>query len=142
MNKRHGERGQALVWVVVFMPVFLAIIGLALDAGIVFDREQGLWRLARSAARMGAEQIDVAAYRAGSGEPVLDPVAARAAALAYVTRQGGGVSANVTANRQAVVVHLHEDVPLDFLRIVHLDSAPISATGMARIAAGVATGAP
>jgi len=49
MNKRHGERGQALVWVVVFMPVFLAIIGLALDAGIVFDREQGLWRLARSA---------------------------------------------------------------------------------------------
>ena len=124
MNKRCGERGQAL------------------DVGIVFDREEGLWRLARSAARMGAEQIDVAAYRAGSGQPVLDPAAARGAALAYVARQASGVSASVTADQQTVVVRVRQDVPLDFLRIVHLDSAPIAATGTARIAAGVATGAP
>lgn len=142
MTERQGERGQALVWVVVFMPVFLAIIGLALDAGVVYDREQGLLRLARSAARMGAEQIDVAAYRAGSGEPVLDPAAARVAALAYVARQATDVSANVMANQQTVVVHVSQDVPLDFLRIVHLDTAPIAATGVARIATGATAATP
>jgi Flp pilus assembly protein TadG len=136
MTERQGERGQALVWVEVFMPIFLAVIGLALDVGVVFDREQGLLRLARSAARMGAEQIDVAAYRVGNGEPVLDPAAARAAALTYIDGQATGVSANVTADRQSVVVRVSQDVPLDFLRIVHLDTAPIAATGVARIATG------
>ena len=136
MTRRRGERGQALVWVVVFMPVFLAVIGLALDAGVVFEREQGLLRLARSAARMGAEHIDVAAYRAGDGEPVLDPAAARAAALAYIADQETGVSASVRADRQIVVVRVSQDVPLDFLRIVHLDAAPIAATGVARFATG------
>jgi Flp pilus assembly protein TadG len=141
MTERQRERGQALVWMVVFMPIFLAVIGLALDAGIVFDREQGLWRLARSAARSGAEQVDVAAYRTG-GEPVLDPIAARAAALSYVARQGTGAVANVAANQQTVVVRVSEDVPLGFLRIVHLDSAPIAATGIARIATGAMTTTP
>lgn len=142
MTRRRGERGQALVWVVVFMPVLLAVIGLVLDVGVVFDREQGLLRLARSAARMGAEHIDVAAYRAGNGEPVLDPAAARAAALAYIAGQESGVSASVTADQQTVVVRVSQAVPLDFLRIVHLDTAPIAATGIARIATGAITTTP
>jgi len=142
MTERQGERGQALVWVVVFMPIFLAVIGLALDVGVVFDREEGLLRLARSAARMGAEQIDVAAYRVGNGETVLDPAAARAAALAYVAEQETGVSVNVTADKQAVVVRVSQNIPLDFLRIVHLDTAPIAATGVARIATGAVATTP
>ena len=37
------QRAQVLVWVVVMLPFFLAIVGLSIDAGRLFDARRGAW---------------------------------------------------------------------------------------------------
>lgn len=131
------QAGQAVIWVAVFTPFFLAIIGLAVDGGLVLDQEQGLQRLARTAARVGAEQVDRQAYYASQGATlVLNVPAARQAALAYVTAQSPAVSAQVTATGQGVVIRVERQTPLAFLRIIHLDQVQLTATGEAQLHAG------
>jgi uncharacterized membrane protein len=131
------QRGQAVIWVAVFTPFFLAIVGLALDGGLVFDQEQGLQLLARTAARVGAEQVDRQAYYASQGATLtLDVPAAQGAALAYINTQAPGISAQVAADGSTVQVRVARNVPLAFLRIIGLDSVRLSATGTAQLRGG------
>ena len=128
------QRGQAILWVTVFMPFFLAILGLAMDGGLVLDQEQGLQRLARTSARVGAEQVDQQTYYASQGATLaLDVPAAKRAALAYITSEAPAASAQVAADGQTVDVRVERTVPMAFLRIVHLDSVRLTATGTARL---------
>ena len=131
------QRGQAVIWVTVFMPLFLAIIGLAVDGGLVLDQEQGLQRLARTAARVGAEQVDRQAYYASQGRTLtLDTAAAERAAYAYLGAESPGINAQVVAKGQGVEVRVQRMVPLAFLRIIHLDHVQLSATGLAHLQGG------
>ena len=92
------DAGQAIVWVAVMLPLFLSIVGLAIDGGIVFSARRELQNVADGAARAGAMQIDERAYRESAGQRlVLDTDGARQAAGAYVARQHGSVSAEVMA---------------------------------------------
>ncbi len=136
---RGLERGQAVVWVMVMLPLFLSIIGLAADGGSVFAQREQLQSLADGAARMGAEQLDTRAYYAG-GAVVLDSAAAQQAALQYLGQQSPGIAAEVAADQQTVVVRVERDVPLAFLRIVHLDSAHVRAMATAQLRHGSMTG--
>lgn len=134
----YQQRGQAVIWVTVFMPLFLAIIGLAVDGGLVLDQEQGLQRLARTAARVGAEQVDRQTYYASQGRTLtLDAAAAERAAYAYLGAESPGINAQVVANGQGVEVRVQRRVPLAFLRIIHLDQVQLSATGLAHLQGGV-----
>ena len=153
MNRRHAglaigpatdqrplrrQRGQAVIWVTVFMPFFLAIVGLAVDGGVVLDQEQGLQRLARTAARVGAEQVDRQAYYASQGTTLtLDAPAAERATLAYLGAEAPGVEAQVAASGRVVQVRVERSVPLAFLRIIRLDSVSLTATGVAQLQGGV-----
>lgn len=133
-RRLRQQRGQAVIWVAVFMPFFLAILGLALDGGLVLDQEQGLQRLARTAARVGAEQVDRQTYYASQGSTLtLDVLAAERAAMAYLGTRTPGLGAQVTADGSVVQVRVERDVPLTFLRIIHLDSVRLTATGTARL---------
>lgn len=137
-RRLRRQRGQAVIWVTVFMPLFLTIIGLAVDGGLVLDQEQGLQRLARTAARVGAEQVDRQAYYASQGRTLtLDAAAAERAAYAYLAAESPGISAQVVANGQDVEVRVQRLAPLAFLRIIHLDQVQLSATGAADLRGGV-----
>src|ERR1051326_7181851 len=88
--------GQAIVWTAVTLPFFLAIVGLAIDGGIVYDNQHALQSVADGAARTGAEQIDQSAYRASGGQSVvLDQGSAEQAAAGYVSSQGSNLSGSV-----------------------------------------------
>lgn len=132
------QPGQVIVWVAVMFPLFLAIVGLALDGGLVFNAHRELQNLADGAARAGAMQIDQQVYRESSGATVvLDPDQARQVAAAYAADQGKGFAATVDADTQRVGVRLDRDVPLSFLRLVGIDQVRITATAPAEVRHGI-----
>src|SRR6266536_80009 len=84
-----AQRGQAIVWTAVMLPLFIAIVGLAADGGLVFSARRELQNLADSSARAGAQQIDVLAYRESRGRTVvLDEHSARQVAADQARSQG------------------------------------------------------
>ena len=58
-----GQAGQAIVWAAVMLPLFLAVVGLAIDGGVVFAARRELQNVADAGARPGAMQVDHGAYR-------------------------------------------------------------------------------
>lgn len=141
MNRRSEalvawlERGQAVVWVVVMLPLFLSVIGLAADGALVFSARRELQDIADAAARAGATAVDEEHYRR-TGEVQLDQARARQAVEAAIGRADsrrldGRPQARVEPGRTAVLVWLRARVPLAFMRIVGLRTTEISlmATG-------------
>jgi uncharacterized membrane protein len=59
-----AEGGQVLVLTVVMALGLLAVLGLVADGGLLVARHRELQNLADAAARAGAGQLDVAAFRA------------------------------------------------------------------------------
>src|SRR5438105_5204272 len=90
---RHRSLAQGItVFVAVAMPLFVSLVGLALDAGHLYAVHADLQAVADAAARAGAAQLNTTgggALRSESGNPPqLDPTAAEAAAPAYAVYQG------------------------------------------------------
>ncbi len=135
---RGEDAGQAIVWVAVMLPLFLAIVGLTIDGGIVFSARRELQNVADSAARAGAMQIDQRVYRESAGQQVvLDTGAAQDVALSYVAGQRGALSAGVSVEPRGVIVQVERDVPTSFLRLVGIQSAHVTATAPAQARAGI-----
>ena len=136
----YGEkqRGQVILWVVVMLPLFLSVIGLAVDGGLVFNARRELQNVADSAARAGAMQIDQQAYRDSSGQAVvLDAVAARQVAAEYVASQATELTATISVEPQRVVVQVGREVPTSFLRLAGIDRVWVSATAPAEVRYGI-----
>ncbi|HLG72493.1 MAG TPA: Tad domain-containing protein [Chloroflexota bacterium] len=133
-----GLPGQAVVWAAVMMPMFLAVVGLAIDGGVAMKAQRQLQSVADGAARAGAMQIDQKAYRASSGGALqLDPAKAKQAAAQYVSAQAPDVSGDVTADPQQVVVSLKQQIPTTFIQIVGIDHMEVDAVAPARIRFGI-----
>src|SRR5262244_3171517 len=82
-------RAQATVFLVAMMPLFLAVIGLALDGGQMFAQRTELQAIADTSARAGAVQLDTGRmYREGTGVVFLSPADAEAAARDYAAYHG------------------------------------------------------
>ena len=134
----RAEAGQALVWAAVMMPLFLSIVGLAIDGGIVFDARRELQTVADSAARAGAMQIDPGAYRDSSGAAlVLDREAARRVAAEYLAARAPGRRRGSRSSHRRVVVEVHREVPTGFLRLVGYRSVRVTAVAPAEVRVGV-----
>jgi Flp pilus assembly protein TadG len=139
--KRITYPGQAIVWVAVMLPLFLAIVGLAIDGGIVFDARREIQNVADGAARAGATQIDEQTYRASSGQTiVLDQRSAQQAAAAYVANGGSALTASVSTDSQHVIVTVSRTVQPSFLRIVGMTSVQVSTMATAEVQHGIAQG--
>ena len=135
------ETGQAIVWVAVMLPFFLAVVGLSLDGGLVFDARRELQNVADAAARAGAMQVDEGAYRASFGQQVvLDPDADYTAAVDYLMLQPGRVTGSVRVERKTVQVDVARDVPMGFLRLVGIETARVTATAVAEVRHGIERG--
>ncbi len=138
---RHSESGQAIVWVVVMLPLFLSAIGLSIDGGVVFAARRELQNVADGAARAAAAQIDLRTYRESAGNTVvLDAPRARQAAVGYLAEQGTGVTGAVDAQPRRVVVQVSRDTPTAFLRIVGISTVHIEATAPVEVRYGVERG--
>jgi Putative Flp pilus-assembly TadE/G-like len=144
---RQHQRGQVIVWAAVMVPLlFLPIVGLMIDAGILFDAKRDLQNVADGAARVGAMELDERYLRGldpdarnPTGYVRLDPGAARDQAQAYLRRiDVGGISMDIDAQTDHIEVVVHHTVRTSFLRLVRINSLTIHATGRAEPCAAVA----
>jgi Flp pilus assembly protein TadG len=138
---RADDRGQAVVWVAVLLPLLLSVVGLAAEGGLVFGARLELQNVADGAARAGATQIDVQRYRESAGTTVaLDVPRARRAAAEYLAARRAGVSATVEADPTRVVVRATQEVPTGFLRLAGLHTVRIATVAQAEVRFGVERG--
>jgi Flp pilus assembly protein TadG len=137
---RRLQRAQVTVFFALMLPVFLAVVGLALDGGRILEKHADLEAIADASARAGAAAMDTSASGALRSDPsspsTLDPGAAEEAARAYAEYEGA-VPLAVTANTSQVMVRVGERVPTVFLRVAHLDSLWIESRGIAHPQPGV-----
>jgi Flp pilus assembly protein TadG len=134
-----SRRGQAVVWVAVFLPFFLAIVGLAIDGGVAFTARVSLQGIADGAARAGAMQVDLPTYRA-TGVVALDTGSARDVARDYVARQNPALAPQIDVAERTVTVRVHETVATSFLRIVGIQTMQVGATATAEAQHGIEAG--
>ena len=128
---RDPREGQALLWVAVMLPFFLALIGLAIDGATVFAARRGCQAVADGAARAGAMELDVAAYReSDGGAALLDPGRAERAATEYLGLRRWPDAA-VAAEPRGVTVVAGRTVPLGLMRLFGHGTVRVTATGRA-----------
>ena len=150
MGHRGRQKAQVIVWVAVMLPFFLAIAGLTIDAGQIFDARRDAQNIADGAARVAVEQVDRNALR-NNGILQLDYDQARNAAAQYIHDQEHGpgwrapkISADVGGGTTVtgVTVSVSRDVPTSFMRIVKVASTvtvSASAHGVACVGLGPRT---
>ena len=135
---RGRERAQAIVWAVVMVPLFLAVVGLAIDGGIAFAARRDLQNVADAAARAGAMQIDQRLYRESLGATIaLDAGSARRVAAEYLAGQGPGLAATIGTERRRVIVAVSREVPTSFLRLVGIATMRVGAVAPADVQHGI-----
>ncbi|HWL41527.1 MAG TPA: pilus assembly protein TadG-related protein [Ilumatobacter sp.] len=138
MNRRavdpyrlNGDRGSITAFVAVIAFALVMVAGMAYDGGTVIATHLDARAHAQKAARAGAQQIDQDTLRAAD-EIALDPDAATAAALTYLTQAGATGTVEITG--ATITVTVTATAPL---RILPGSDRTIVATNSA-----TATGAP
>ena len=133
---RDGEQGQITVFVVVIMVALLAVAGLVYDGGRALAAKTTCIDIAQEAARAGAQQVNLASFRA-TGQVVLDAAAALAAAQAYLADTGTGDTATVTVAGDTVTVAVSSVQPTVFLGLIGIRSLHVTGTATATAESGI-----
>ena len=133
---RSGDQGQITVFTVLIMAALLLVTGLVLDAGLALSSKTQALDVAQSAARAGAQQLDVAAYRA-DGTLLLDRAGATAAAQRWLSTAGMTGQVTVTGTNVSVTAHTSRRTQL--LSIVGVRTLSVSASATATAQRGVNT---
>jgi uncharacterized membrane protein len=142
---RDAQRAQALVFLAVALPIFMAMAGLAIDGALLLAARRELQSEVDGAARAGAARIDMDVLRASGGTTVqLDLALAHAAGVAYLDQAlSRGLAwhappaARVEVSRTRVRVEVEGQFQTAFLRIVGLDRVPVGATANADVQFGI-----
>ena len=132
----RAEEGRVTAFVVVLTTAILAVAGLTLDGGRALAAKVEAIGRAESAARAGADAIDLATYRA-TGRLVLVPDRAAAAARTYLATVGA--TGQVVADDGQVSVTVTATTPTQLLGLVGITDLTVHATGSAHPRHGVAT---
>jgi len=131
------QRGQTLAFVALVLPlVLLPVAGYAVEASRLAALQARLQEVTALAAMDAAQQLDVAALRAGAGLQ-LDPPAAAAAARASLSSQDPDARL-VAVEVSGAVVNLgaEQQVPLVFGAVLPAASVTLKAAARARLRAG------
>ena len=136
IRQRAGssDAGQVTPFVVLLSVVLVAVAGLVLDAGLAISAKVQALDVAQSAARAGAQQLDLYAYRT-RGITRLDPGRAAAAARSWLT--SAGMSGNASATTTTVTVTVRRSSRTQILQIVGVRSLNVSASATATAIQGV-----
>jgi Flp pilus assembly protein TadG len=129
-----ADAGQVTPFVVLLCVALFAVAGLVLDAGIAISAKVQALDIAQSAARAGAQQLDLYAYRT-TGVTRLDPGRATSAARAWLA--AAGVQGDASATATTVTVTVHRDSRTQILQIVGVRNLHVSASATATVLHGV-----
>lgn len=129
-----GEKGTVTVFVSVFMVALLVVAGLVIDGGHTLAARREASYLAESAARAGAQELDVISLRTSDGS-ALDAEAARRRAEVYLA--SAGVEGNVWVEGNTVHVEVTITRRLSLLSLAGIREATVSASGEAHSVRGV-----
>ncbi len=122
------DEGAVTVFVVILAAAFVMFGGLILDAGGALADKTTAMGIAQEAARAGAQQLDLTAFRQ-SGALRLRHDPAVAAAESYLAQAGASGTAAVADNTVTVTVTMTHHNQL--LGIVGLDTLTVTGTGSA-----------
>ncbi len=111
-HRSIGDRGSITAFVAIIAIALVMVAGMAYDGGRVISTQAETRSDAAKAARAGAQEIDLTILRA-TGETVLDPVAAEAAALTYLERSGA--TGTVTVERATITVTVSQTLAMHIL---------------------------
>ena len=133
--KARDESGQVLPMVTVMSLGMLVMVGLVVDAGVMFAARRNLQATADSAARAGAAVIDEDSYRdSGGREAVLDPTGAE---LAMQERLHDVEVVALQASPEAAFVRVARPQPLLILGFLGLGPVRVEAHSTARPRTGI-----
>ena len=130
----HGEGGTVTAFVVVFTAALILFAGLVIDGGLTLAARVQAISEAQSAARAGAQAIDLAAYRA-TGDLTLNADQARRAALDYLASTGHTGSVQIRGDEVEVSVRITQ--PMQILGIGGIADLAVIGYGAARPEHGV-----
>lgn len=122
------EQGRVTAFVVIITTGCLLFAGLVLDGGLALAAKSRAIGQAQEAARAGAQELDLAAYRSGDAAR-LNPVAARATARHYLHSIGATGTVTVTDTTVRVRVEAHQ--PTQLLGLVGIADMTVSGAGQA-----------
>ena len=135
--RRHGERGQVVVFVVGITVALLLLAGLSVDGGRILSAREKALDEAQEGARAAAQQIDQGAIRSGGGAP-LDARAAQLAAQRYIAATGD--TGDVVVAGSDVTVTVHRSVSMDVLGLAGISTVTVSESGTAHASRGTVAG--
>jgi hypothetical protein len=131
---RDDVDGRVTAFVVTMALAALLFAGLMLDGGLALAAKVRAIGEAQEAARAGAQEIDLAAYRA-DGTLRLIPQQAGAAARSYLA--AAGHTGVVSVNGNKVVVTVTIDQPTQLLGLVSIASITVTGAGQAEPQRGI-----
>lgn len=130
----NTDEGQVTAFVVTLCAGLFLLAGLVVDGGLTLAAKIHAINDAQSAARAGAQALDLAAYRA-TGTVRLMPEQASAAARAYLA--AAGATGTVTVAGDTVTVTAHRTQRTQILRIAGIASLSVTGTATAVAEHGV-----
>jgi hypothetical protein len=131
---RDDQEGRVTAFVVVIVTAILLFAGLVLDGGLALAAKVRAGGEAQEAARAGAQEIDLAAYRNG-GTLRLVPQQASAAARSYLAAAGHTGTVSIAGNTITVTVTVSQ--PTQLLGLIGIGSITVTATGQAQPQRGI-----
>jgi putative Flp pilus-assembly TadE/G-like protein len=134
-----GEEGRVTVFVVTLLAAILALAGLTLDGGLALAAKVRANDQAESAARAGAQALDLGAYRA-TGAIGLVPAQAAAQARSYLATMGQTGTVTVTGDTVTVTVTTTHRTQL--LTLVGIPTLAVHGSASAHPVRGVLTAEP
>jgi hypothetical protein len=108
---RPRDAGFASIWLLYISVICLLLSAAFVGGGVVLGARAAGYNLAASAARAGAQQIDLAAYRA-SGVLRLNPAAAATAARQLLAAAGATGTVTVTPTKITVTATSRQPTPM------------------------------
>jgi Flp pilus assembly protein TadG len=138
------DDGFAGVWLLLLMMIFLLVGGLSLDLWRGFSERRAMAEMAESAARAGANAVDLDVFDE-TGTVDLDPALARELAAANLGEQTEGrfvTYSGITADTETVTVEIRGRVPVTLLSLVGLGSLDVAVSAEAEPRIDRGTGAP
>lgn len=133
VTPERRERGTATAFTLILVLAVIAFAGLVLDGGLAVSAKVAAISTAQSAARAGAQELDLQALR-DSGQLRLDPARAQATAQDWLARAGatGTATATATATTDTVTVTVTTRSRTQLLQLVGVDAIPVAATATAQ----------
>ncbi|GAB3474250.1 TadE/TadG family type IV pilus assembly protein [Amycolatopsis cihanbeyliensis] len=140
LDRLHTDQdGRVTAFVVIIVTAILLFAGLVLDGGLALAAKIRALGEAQEAARAGAQEIDLAAYRT-DGTLRLAPYQASAAARDYLAAAGRTGSVSVAGNTVNVTVTVSQSTQL--LDLVGIGSITVTASGHAEPQRGISGAIP